>query len=165
MRHIENPGIVRTLYSDIFRHIQGHSAYVSHGQAYRRTFRPIEAYLGIVEAYLAIFRHIQNYVNPCIYNFGLLKTLLHLEPKAATKACWTCEMIRHIQSPRLSEQFIQSFSTVLRDIQEYWCIFSHTHRCAIRGRVSWSGLPQPFWKSKKVPWFWIKRPWLCPSLG
>ena len=26
MRHIENPGIVRTVYSGIFRHIQGHSA-------------------------------------------------------------------------------------------------------------------------------------------
>ena len=33
MRHIENPGIVRTVYSDIFKHIQGHSAILSHGQA------------------------------------------------------------------------------------------------------------------------------------
>ena len=32
--HIENPGIVRTVYSGIFRHIQGHSAIFSHIQAY-----------------------------------------------------------------------------------------------------------------------------------
>ena len=32
--HIENPGIVRTVYSGIFRHIQGHSAIFTHAQAY-----------------------------------------------------------------------------------------------------------------------------------
>ena len=26
-------------------------------------------------------------------------------------------------------------------------------------------LPCLFWKSRKKPWFWKKRPWLCPSLG
>ena len=25
-------------------------------------------------------------------------------------------------------------------------------------------LPCLFWKSRKKPWFWEKRPWLCPSL-
>ena len=34
MRHIESPGIVRTVYSDIFRHIQGRAAIFSHVQAY-----------------------------------------------------------------------------------------------------------------------------------
>ena len=33
-RHIEYPGIVRTVYSGILRHIQGHSAIFSHLQAY-----------------------------------------------------------------------------------------------------------------------------------
>ena len=36
MRYIENPDIVRTVYSDIFRHVQGHSALLSHVQAYLR---------------------------------------------------------------------------------------------------------------------------------
>ena len=33
IRYIENPGIVRTVYSEIFRYIQGHLAIFSHGQA------------------------------------------------------------------------------------------------------------------------------------
>ena len=33
MRLIGNPGIVRTVYSGIFRHIQGHSTGFSHIQA------------------------------------------------------------------------------------------------------------------------------------
>ena len=42
MRHIENPGIVRTVYSGIFSHIQAHSAIFSHVQAHREAFRHIE---------------------------------------------------------------------------------------------------------------------------
>ena len=34
MRHIENYDIVRKVYSGIFRHIKGHSAILSHVQAY-----------------------------------------------------------------------------------------------------------------------------------
>ena len=34
LRHIENPDIVRTVYSGIFRHIQEQSAILSHVQAY-----------------------------------------------------------------------------------------------------------------------------------
>ena len=34
VRHIENSGIVRTVYSNIFRNIQGHSAIFCHDQAY-----------------------------------------------------------------------------------------------------------------------------------
>ena len=34
MRHIENSGIVTTVYSAIFRHIQGHSDVFSYVQAY-----------------------------------------------------------------------------------------------------------------------------------
>ena len=33
-RCIQNSGIVRTLYSGVFRYIQGHSAIFSHGHAY-----------------------------------------------------------------------------------------------------------------------------------
>ena len=53
-RHIENPDIVRTVYSGIFRHIQGHSAIFSHAQAYWGTLGHTEAYSGVIEAYEAI---------------------------------------------------------------------------------------------------------------
>ena len=62
MRYIENPVIVRTFYSGIFRHISRHSAILSHVQAYCGTLRHAEAYSGIIKTYWAIFRHIQNSV-------------------------------------------------------------------------------------------------------
>ena len=34
MRHIEKPGLVRTVYSNILRHIQRYSAIFSHVQAF-----------------------------------------------------------------------------------------------------------------------------------
>ena len=34
MRYINNPGIVRTVYAEIFRYIQEHSAILSYVQAY-----------------------------------------------------------------------------------------------------------------------------------
>ena len=36
--HIENPGIVRTVYSGIFRHTEGHSAIFSHVQLFSYSF-------------------------------------------------------------------------------------------------------------------------------
>ena len=51
MQHIENPGIIRTVYSGILRHIQGHSAYSA-------MFRHIEGHSGNTEACGAIIRHI-----------------------------------------------------------------------------------------------------------
>ena len=54
-QHIENPDIVRTVYSGIFTSglfwdIQQYSAIVRH----------IEAYLGIIEAYRALIKNIRN---------------------------------------------------------------------------------------------------------
>ena len=51
MRHIENPDIVRTVYSYTFRHIQGHSAIFSQVQGHLGTLMHIEAYSGVIEAY------------------------------------------------------------------------------------------------------------------
>ena len=51
MRHIENPGIVKTVYSDIFRCIQGNSPIFSHVLGHSGTLRYIEAYSGIIETY------------------------------------------------------------------------------------------------------------------
>ena len=62
MRHIENPGIVRTVYSGIFMYIKGHSAIFSHVQPCQGTLRHIQANVGIIKAYRAIFRHIENSV-------------------------------------------------------------------------------------------------------
>ena len=58
--HIKNPGIVRTVYSGIFRPIQGHSAIFSHVQAYWQTLRYIEVYLGITEAHGVIIKNIRS---------------------------------------------------------------------------------------------------------
>ena len=51
VRHIENPGIVKTVYSDIFRRSQGHSPIFSHVQGHSVTLSYIEAYSGIIEVY------------------------------------------------------------------------------------------------------------------
>ena len=59
-RHIENPGIVRTVCSDNVRHIQGHSAIFSCVQPYQGTLRHIQTYSGITEAYGTIIRYIRN---------------------------------------------------------------------------------------------------------
>ena len=56
----KNHGIVRTVYSGIFRHIQGHSEIFLHVQAYSGTLRHTEAYPGIIDTYGAIIRRIRN---------------------------------------------------------------------------------------------------------
>ena len=95
----------------------------------------------------ALLRHIEPYSD-------VFSTLVHLEFNASWKACQTCKMIRHIQS-------FQAFSRTFRDIQGYWCIFSHTHRRATRGNVV--GFPFPFLKIGKSVLiltiglnFWVK---------
>ena len=88
--------------------------------------RHIEAYSGI-DAHWVIFRHIRNYCVTLEYMTAIFKTLAHLEPQASSKACQTCKMVRHIQSPDI-EWLIQAFSRLIRDIQGCWCIFSHIYR-------------------------------------
>ena len=55
IRHIENSGIVRRVYSGIFRHTEEHSVTLrlifSHVQAYRGELRHTETYSGIAVAY------------------------------------------------------------------------------------------------------------------
>ena len=87
MRHIENPGIVRTVYSGIFRHIQGLSAILSHVQALRDILRQV--LLRHIEPYSDIFRTL---CNPSICNCAIFTTLVHLEPEASSKACQTCKI-------------------------------------------------------------------------
>ena len=66
-RHLENPGVVTTVYSAIFRHIQGHSVIFG---PLSDILRDSKVYSGIIyviddELYLHIFGTI---FNPCIYN-------------------------------------------------------------------------------------------------
>ena len=51
MRHIENPGIVKTVYSDIFRRIQIYSPMFSLVQGHSGRLTYVEAYSGIIEVY------------------------------------------------------------------------------------------------------------------
>ena len=51
IRNIENSGIVKTVYSDISRRIQGHSLTFSHVRGHAGALRYIEAYPGIIEPY------------------------------------------------------------------------------------------------------------------
>ena len=51
IRHIENTGIVKTVYSNIFKRIQGHSPIFIHAQGHSGTLRYIEAYSGIIEVH------------------------------------------------------------------------------------------------------------------
>ena len=51
MRHIENPGIVKTVYSDILRRIQIYSPMFSLVQGHSGRLTYVEAYSGIIEVY------------------------------------------------------------------------------------------------------------------
>ena len=59
IRHIENPGIVKTVYSGICRHMQGHQ--------YSAMFRHIEGHQGIFNHIQALLRHIEPLTNSELY--------------------------------------------------------------------------------------------------
>ena len=84
-RHIENPSIVRTVYSGTSLHILGHSVTLSHVQALLRRMEPLSETFGTLR-------------NHCIYNRAIFRTLAYLEPKATSKDCQTCKMIRDIDA-------------------------------------------------------------------
>ena len=109
MRHIEKPGLVRTVYSNIFRDIQRYSAIFSHFQAFWGTLRHTEAYSDI-EAYWAIVRSL---CSPCIYNHVIFRALAHSRPEASSKACQTYKMIRYNQSPGIVRTIC---SSIFKDI-------------------------------------------------
>ena len=82
IRHIANPGIVKTAYSDIFRDIQGHSVIFSHVQVYWGTLRYIQELLRHIGPYSIIFRTL---CNPYVYNRVIFRTLAHLDPRHPQK--------------------------------------------------------------------------------
>ena len=76
----------------------------------------IEVYSGITEAnepYLDIFKTLSKplHIQSChIQN-------LNLEPKASSKTCQTCRMIRHSQNSLLKH--FQGYSGIFKDIDAY----------------------------------------------
>ena len=62
----------------------------------------------------------------------------------------------HIQSPGMVRTVCFNIFKEFRHIQEYWCIFSHTHRHETRGE--WGDFPCLFWNRKKCPDFGKKDP-------
>ena len=139
-----NPVIARTVYSDIFRHIQWHSAIFSHFQVYLETLRYINTYSGIIEAYWSIFRNIKTQCNLCIYNHAIFRTLEHLEPDTFSNFCQTIKMIRHFQSSDINQnscfKHLQRYLGILMHIQPY------SQACNWEGGAGIS--PASFWKSK-----------------
>ena len=120
LQHIEKPGIVRTVYSGIFRHILEYSAILHHSQIY-----------------WVVWSHIQTFEtlsNPFIYNHTIFKTLAYLEPGASSKACWTCNRscIFRTESWHCQNSLFKHFQGYLgmfRDIDAY----SATHMAMLLG--------------------------------
>ena len=87
--------------------------------------------------------------NSCTCSCGIFRTLAHLDPEAFSKACQTCKVIRHIDSPGIGRTVIQVFSRIFRDIQGY-----------SGGQLGGSGegLPCPFLEIEKSALISEKRP-------
>ena len=74
----------------------------------------MQAYLGIIEdtePYSDIFKTIRK---SCIYSHFIFRTLTHLESEASSRACRTCKITRHIQSPNIYRTLCKRFQGYLR---------------------------------------------------
>ena len=113
LRHIENPGIVRTV-------IQSYSETFSNIHPCLDIFRDIKAYWGIFRHYWGTLSHIQTnselYIqNTRIYNGAIFRTLEYSESEAFSKVWRT---FRHIQSPSIVRA---DHSSIFKDIQGNNC--------------------------------------------
>ena len=77
--HIENPSIVRTFYSGIFRDIQQQSAMLRHIEG-QGMFMYIQALLLRMEPLEDMFGTLRN---PCIYKPAIFRSLTYLKPEAS----------------------------------------------------------------------------------
>ena len=112
MRHVENLAIVRTVYSNIFKHIEGHLGIFSHVRAYWGTLKHIETF----RHYWGILNHIQTFrtlCNPWIHNHVIFRTQAHLGFKVSSKTWQTCKMMGNIQSYGIVRTV---FSRIFKDI-------------------------------------------------
>ena len=126
---IEDLGIVETVYSDIFRHIEG-----------------IKAYWMIFSYYWGIWSHNHTYSKLCVtlaYTNVSEPLLTQVLIKASSKACQTCTMIMYFQSPVI----VRILSRIFRHIQACWSKSMFTHRQAIKTETG--DLSSSFLKIKK----------------
>ena len=119
MRHIEKPGLVRTVYSNIFRHTQRYWAIFIHVQAFWGTLRHTEAYSDI-EAYWAIFRHSEvsaaiAYITMSYSEPWHIHDLRHFQ-KLVKRIRWSGIFLEPWHS---QNKFAQAFSRIFRDIDAY----------------------------------------------
>ena len=143
MRYTDN-------YSEIFKHIQEHSAIFTHVLAYWRTLRHTETYSCITEA---IFKnsvqllHIQlcDIQNPDTFKSqNIFKSLSNMQDNQASSG--SCH----------NQNIMQAFSRIFRDIKRYPCITIHTYRRETR-REKKVDLPWHFLRIRnKMLWFWEK---------
>ena len=89
-RHVENPGIEQFF--------QRYLGTFSNIQPCPGILRDTEALLLFIEPYSDIQRTL---CNPSIYSHAIFRNLAYLKREVSPKACWTCKMIRHIQSPSI----------------------------------------------------------------
>ena len=141
LRHIENLGTVRTVYSGICRHVQEYSA----------IFNDIEEDKGILR-HFHILRHYWSMLSLIPTYSELCVTLAYTTVPYSEP--WHVYNSRHLQKPvehvrwldilrvlAESEQFIQAFSRIFRDVDAY--LFTLTSAQLARE----GGFPCPFWKS------------------
>ena len=123
----------------------------SHTQLYSAILRRIQALLRHIEPYLDIIRTLRNL---CIYNYVIFRTLTHIEPEALQKP------VKHVRS-RYSGSWL-SPNSLFKHFQGYLGIFRDIDAISatLTGVQLGGGEASPviFWKSKKVSWFWEKRP-------
>ena len=128
--------------------VQRHSAIFNQVLGCWGTLRHIEAYSDITEAYGSN----QIYLEFCIIlaytTVPCSETLAYLEMEVSSKACRTCKMIMHIQSPGIARTV---YSSIFKDIYAFSSIFSRSHRRATRREREAS--PALFENPKKCPDF------------
>ena len=133
----ENPGIVGTVYSGNFRHLQGHSAIFTHVKAYWVMFRH----------YWGAWGHNQTNSEPwLIWNLRILQKLVkHIRP-----SCIFRDLAK-------SDQFTQD----TQGYDAYWVIFTGVQLGRGRGET----FPALFKNRKNCPDFGKKGPDCVHFLG
>ena len=111
--HIQN-----SVYSGIFRHIQGYSA----------LWRHIHAYWRIFKAYSGLFRHIHHPLQPLyIHNIVIFRALTYLQPEAYSELCET--LTRHIQNPAIVRTFRTVFPGIIQPYSDIFRTLCNAYIC------------------------------------
>ena len=148
--------------NSLFRHFQTSSGIFKNIQWCWVILRYINAYWGIFRHYWGIWSSNKTYLALwVILVYTNVPTMSYLEAEASSKACQTCKMIMHIQSPDHSQnnlfKHFQRYLGIFRDMMHIQPL-SKTHNYGEQKRPA-----LPFLKSKKMSWFWKERLWMGPS--